>query len=363
MKLFKEKKYRKYFLIPFIFLGIIAVTSSVNCGGGGDGGGGGGTSSDGGGGTYTVGGTVSGLNGTVVLQNNGGDDLTITQNGALTFATALANSSAYNVTVMTQPSVQTCTVANGSGTISGANVTNVAVTCSNNNPDITVTDSAAPDNDLQVLFGSVTQGFSSDETVTITNDGAANLVIGAIASADPLSVFAFSIPTDTCSNQTLAPGVSCTLTVRFSPTASDLGTIGESFDIPSNDPDENPVTVSVSGTATVAQIPPNIAVSPSNIAFGTVATCTTRTRTATISNTGGTSLSITSITTIGDNAFSIQSNTCLASLSAGGSCAVVVEFFPSTSGAKGGTLRILSNDLDTPTSNVGLSGTAVGVCL
>lgn len=38
MKLFKEKKYRKYFLVPFIFLGIIAVTGS--CGGGGSGGGG-----------------------------------------------------------------------------------------------------------------------------------------------------------------------------------------------------------------------------------------------------------------------------------------------------------------------------------
>jgi DNA-binding beta-propeller fold protein YncE len=45
MKLFKEKKYRKYFLVPFIFLGLIAATGSIDCGGGGsnggDGGGGG----------------------------------------------------------------------------------------------------------------------------------------------------------------------------------------------------------------------------------------------------------------------------------------------------------------------------------
>ena len=45
MKLFKEKKYRKYFFVPFIFLGIIAVTGSLDCGGGSGGGGG-----DGGGG-------------------------------------------------------------------------------------------------------------------------------------------------------------------------------------------------------------------------------------------------------------------------------------------------------------------------
>ena len=37
--------------------------------------------------TYTVGGTVSGLSGTVVLQDNGGDDLSVTANGSFTFAT------------------------------------------------------------------------------------------------------------------------------------------------------------------------------------------------------------------------------------------------------------------------------------
>ena len=81
--------------------------------------------------TYTVGGTVTGLNGTLVLQNNGGGDLTITADGQFTFAAAV-NSSAYSVTVRTQPSGQTCTITNGSGTISGADITNVAVTCSDN---------------------------------------------------------------------------------------------------------------------------------------------------------------------------------------------------------------------------------------
>ncbi|MGB5081358.1 MAG: beta-propeller fold lactonase family protein, partial [Burkholderiales bacterium] len=93
------------------------------CGGGGDGGGGGGAS------TFTIGGTVSGLSGTVVLQNNGGGDLTVSVNAGFTFATALANGGTYNVTVLTQPADQTCTVTNGSGTISGSNVTNVSVAC------------------------------------------------------------------------------------------------------------------------------------------------------------------------------------------------------------------------------------------
>ena len=66
---------------------------------------------------FTVGGTVSGLSGTVVLQDNGGDNLSVTANGSFTFATALAAGAAYSVTVKTNPSGQTCTVSSGSGTV------------------------------------------------------------------------------------------------------------------------------------------------------------------------------------------------------------------------------------------------------
>ena len=70
-----------------------------------------------------------GSTGRVVLQDNGGDDLTLTANGAFTFATKLAAGRAYSVTVETSPSGQTCSAANSSGTIDSADVTDVAVTC------------------------------------------------------------------------------------------------------------------------------------------------------------------------------------------------------------------------------------------
>ncbi len=98
------------------------VTLLAGCGGGG---GGGGAVP-----TYAVGGTMSGLIGTVVLQNNGTDDLSISANDAFTFATKLSGGAAYNVTVKTQPAGQTCTASNNTGTIAGANVTNVLVVCS-----------------------------------------------------------------------------------------------------------------------------------------------------------------------------------------------------------------------------------------
>jgi len=101
---------------------VLALASAlmlVSCGGGG------GTS------TYTVGGTVSGLtSGSLVLKNNNGDDLTISANStSFTFTTAQASGAAYSVTAGTRPSRLACDITNNTGTIAGANVTGVTITC------------------------------------------------------------------------------------------------------------------------------------------------------------------------------------------------------------------------------------------
>ena len=82
--------------------------------------------------SFTVGGMVEGLSGSgLTLRNNGGDDVAIAVSGAFLFAKGLQNGVAYSVTVATQPSApaQNCVVTNGSGTVHGANVTNVSVAC------------------------------------------------------------------------------------------------------------------------------------------------------------------------------------------------------------------------------------------
>jgi len=82
---------------------------------------------------YAIGGAVSGLTGTLVLQDNGGDDLTVTKNGPFTFATRLPSAAGYAVTVKTQPAGQTCTPANASGKVGTADVTIVTVACLTDN--------------------------------------------------------------------------------------------------------------------------------------------------------------------------------------------------------------------------------------
>jgi hypothetical protein len=84
-------------------------------------------------GMATVGGTLTGLpTGTsVILQNNGKDNLTLTQNGRFTFNNTLDDGDDYNVTVLTNPSGATCTPSNNTGKINskGDDVENVLITC------------------------------------------------------------------------------------------------------------------------------------------------------------------------------------------------------------------------------------------
>lgn len=82
---------------------------------------------------HAVGGTISGLAGTgLVLRNNGVDDLAISSaDDTFVFPVELANSSPYQVSIVSQPSApdQTCSLENEAGVINGADVLNVVVDC------------------------------------------------------------------------------------------------------------------------------------------------------------------------------------------------------------------------------------------
>ena len=128
--------------------------------------------------TFTVGGTISGLtSGGLVLTNNNSDNLAVAANSpTFTFGTRLATGHAFAVTVLIPPTspAQTCTVANGSGTIGAANVTNIAVTCTTNTYTV----------------GGTISGLTGSGLV-MQNNGGSNLTVTAAATtftfANPLS--------------------------------------------------------------------------------------------------------------------------------------------------------------------------------
>ncbi|MDR1728022.1 MAG: S8 family peptidase [Acidobacteriota bacterium] len=117
----------------FLAAGMAALLA-VGCGGGsgdvsGNGAGGGGATNAAS--RYEVGGSVTGLAKaqTLVLQNNGGEKLSVSANGSFAFPTALANGSAYQVTVATMPTGQNCYVLGGSGVIEAADTASVKIVC------------------------------------------------------------------------------------------------------------------------------------------------------------------------------------------------------------------------------------------
>ena len=136
--------------------------------------------------TYTVGGSVSGLTGSVVLRNNGGDNLTVSGT-SFSFATPVAHGGTYNVTVFTQPGGQTCTVSAGAGTVSTANVANVAVVCATNAYSVGGT--------VTGLAGSLVLQDNNGDNFSTSADGGFSFAT-PVADGSPYSVTVLTQPTN-----------------------------------------------------------------------------------------------------------------------------------------------------------------------
>ena len=91
-------------------------------------------------------------------------------------------------------------------------------------------------------FGGVEIVSYSDKVFTVQNTGGVDLTINTVTSPSP----PFSLASNNCSGRILAFLETCTITVRVAPGAET--TYSGSFDISTNDPDENPVTVNLTGT-------------------------------------------------------------------------------------------------------------------
>jgi hypothetical protein len=188
--------------------------------------------------------------------------------------------------------------------------------------------------------------FSGSKPVTLTNIGSATLTITSItiSGANPAD---FS-ETNTCGSS-VAAGASCTINVRFKPTAK--GSRTASISIVDN-ASGSPQTISLTGTGTVVKL-----ASPS-LNFGSVNVGqTSAAQTITLTNTGAVALSITFIGITGANSGDfVETNTCGFSLSAGASCSISVTFTPRAKGRRMAQLSISDNGGGSP-QTLSLAGT------
>jgi phospholipase C len=134
---------------------------------------------------------------------------------------------------------------------------------------------------------------------------------------------------------TMAPGAVCTVNLSFTPTAAGPRTGTVTF----TDSDaSSPQVTNLTGMAT--------AVSLSSLpSFGTVVIGAKSTQTVTLSNTGTSTLNISSITMRGPFT---QVNTCGSSLASGANCKITVSFVPTTSGLLYGDVIVASDDAGSP---------------
>ncbi len=200
-------------------------------------------------------------------------------------------------------------------------------------------------------FGSVQVGNSVSQSVSLSNTGNGYLTIyQATVTGNGFSVSGIKMPL------TLLPGKSATLTTTFAPQASGAitGSVALEYSRTFGRPHSNPLTVSLAGTGTVSG---QLVASPTSLAFGNVQDGSSTSLPGTLTNTGGTTITISAASATGTG-FTLSGLTLPVTLTAGQSTSFSVLFSPTASGAASGSVSITSTASD-PNLSIPLSGTGV----
>ena len=200
-----------------------------------------------------------------------------------------------------------------------------------------------------ISFGSVQAGLSAQQSVTITNTGNTGLGLNNIF-VDGTDADVFTV-TNQCGSS-LAPEASCAVDVTFAPSTE--GTRNATLTIESTDPENESVSVPLSGKGTLAPTP-EISVTPESVDLGRVLSGTSATAQVTVDNNGNAALQIDSITLTGANAADfIQTNDC-TTVAAGESCTVDLNYTAGAPGVSNATLVVRSNDPETAETSVSVT--------
>lgn len=226
-------------------------------------------------------------------------------------------------------------------------------------PDMAVTESTQPTNDLILAFGTMGIGTEATETVRIANEGTGPLTISSTVVSNAI----FVVTQNGCGAGTQLPaGASCSMSISFSPTTA--LTYTGTLTINSNDPDDASLVISLSGTGTSTPTPQISLVDPIaptydlSVPFGQTTTGSSYNAVLTIKNNGNAALVLYGISSPG-GPFSVASGSCAsATLAQGESCGFTVYFKPTLDAAYTGSLDIQSNDPDSSPLTVSLSGEA-----
>jgi len=197
-------------------------------------------------------------------------------------------------------------------------------------------------------FGTVTVGKQSTQTITLSNNSSSAVNISQVnSSAAAFTVSGIAVPVALSASQ------STTFTVTFTPqsTGNANGTVTVNSDAPNST-----MSISLSGTGAA---PGAVSASPSSLNFGAVQTGTTQKLTDTLTNTGGSSLTISKLG-ISGTSFTLSGITTPLTLGSGQSSTFTVTYAPLTATTASGTVTVTS-DGSNPSFGVVLTGTGAAV--
>jgi hypothetical protein len=191
-------------------------------------------------------------------------------------------------------------------------------------------------------FGNTTVGGSQTLVETLTNSGGASVTISAVGATSSFSTSAVSLPV------TLGPGQSVSFSTTFSPTSAGSSTGTLAITSTASNPALN---VSLSGAGVTAG---QLTTSPASLAFSNVLVGSTQTLPETLTNSGGTSVTISAAGAT--SSFSTTGLSLPATLNPGQSVSFSVAFSPTSAATTSGSLTLTSN-ASNPSVNLPLSGT------
>ena len=212
-----------------------------------------------------------------------------------------------------------------------------------------------PDIDLSppsLDFGVVNVGATRTHTTTINNVGSGVLTVTELVFTGS-SDFTLSA-TAPVSPFTVAAGGSVDVSVDYTPSMARA--VNAVLWISSDDPNENFLSVSLSGSAVAC----DINIFPTSLDFGVVPLGTTGTLSITIGNNGSIVCTVEALSLAGSADFALNPAVPVLpfTVAAGGSVAVSVDYAPSDFVDDIGTFGIASDDPDEGVVSVALSGTA-----
>jgi Abnormal spindle-like microcephaly-assoc'd, ASPM-SPD-2-Hydin len=197
-----------------------------------------------------------------------------------------------------------------------------------------------------VAFGSTTVGGHQTTTVTLSNSGGTDLIIkSATMSGAGFSMSNLALPL------TLNPGSSTSETITFAPTGA--GNFSGSVTFATTaDQTNGTVVLNLSGTGVA---PGTLNPNPASLAFGSIQVGSSTSLSETLTNTSGSSVTISQVNVTGA-VFSVSGLTLPLTLTANQSVTFTATFTPISAGAASGSLSVVSNASNSPLS-IALSGT------